>query len=87
MAKRKPAGRKKPAKADPKPLAGSKPGTVKVRLLSGRTGYGRRGDLVDYPKDEAELHAVEPFGTVEILTDAPEEPAPDEETEEAEEAP
>lgn len=35
----------------------SKARTVKAKLLVARTGYGKPGDIVDYPADEAERHA------------------------------
>jgi len=40
--------------------------TVKVVLLAGRTGYGRRGDVVDYPRAECERHSQPPFETVRL---------------------
>ena len=47
--------------------------TVRVKLLAGRTGYGHRGDTVDYPEKEAKLHASR--GPVLILGPNDEEPA------------
>lgn len=46
--------------------------TVRVKLLAGRTNYGHRGTICDYPADEAKTHADR--GTVLILGPNDEEP-------------
>lgn len=43
-----------------------KPATVRVLLHVGRTGYGRRGQVVDYPEADAQRHQAE--GRLTILT-------------------
>jgi len=49
MTKKKAATKKETA---PKPE-----GTCKVRLLVGRTGYGKAGDVVEYPAAQAAAHS------------------------------
>lgn len=59
------------------------PETVTVRLLAGRTGVGRRGDIVEYPPDEAMKYQA--LGVVRIIGDAETDSAPSEPTKEASE--
>lgn len=45
----------------------AKPTTVQVLLLSGRTGVGRRGQVVDYPADQVAEHLAR--GVIRLLND------------------